>query len=159
MEKTGLIKIVDTWLSRQEKLVDGRPVFRLTWSTTASEVRHGTFNDFSDSGLFIRQITETRETRKYNYVKDRWILERWTPPDRVSSQELPMSFNGTYEPIFVFEGSNGEALPVTLKVVEFIIGHLRKVERPLSGARKSQLKTEDDLALNAEIAEFMQQIG
>ena len=158
MEKTGLIRIIDTWLKKQGKTPVGDPIFRMIWSTTATEVRHGTFNEFSGT-LFVRQVTETRETRKYNYIHDRWILEKWIPPEKSLIRELPLSYQGSYEPIFVFEDKDGNFLEPNIKVVEFIIDHLRNVESLTTMERRSELKTQDELSLNSEIAQFMEQIG
>ena len=110
------------FLSRFGNNPSGTPWYKLVWSDDERELRRGTFNDFTTSGLFLRTITDTRLVPKYSYIKERWVLEKWIPPERAYNAELPNSSNGSYEPLFVFEDRFGHSLPVTYKALEFIIG-------------------------------------
>jgi hypothetical protein len=101
-------------------LDDSRPLYKLVWSTSEIELRHGTFREFHDD-VFIREVTETRWTKKYWYINDRWILERWIPPGLVATKELPNSVNGSYEPIYTFEDGDRLYLTPNIKVLDFII--------------------------------------
>ncbi len=107
---------------------DGRPLYRLVWSSSELELRHGTFREFHDD-TFIREVTETRWTRKYWYINDRWILERWIPGEIVSNNEseLPgVSRNGSYEPLYTFEDGDRLYLAPNIKVLDFIITQAEK---------------------------------
>jgi hypothetical protein len=110
---------LNNWL-REYGLKDGRPRFRLVWSNDIYEHRRGTFRDFTREGIFIREVFETRLTRKYNYIHDRWIFEAFTEDG--GSREVPGTEHGDYIPVYIFESGEGKALPVTRKVVEFLIG-------------------------------------
>lgn len=155
MENTGLIKIINKWLSKQGKSAALDPLFRLVWSNNEIELRHGTFNDFYGN-LFIRQVTEVRETKKYPYIRDRWVLERFVPPEQAFCSELPNSINGSYEPFFVFESKSGIYLQPTLKVVEFIVSAANRMqsEKITPQERLNMLERKED----REIADFMDQI-
>lgn len=113
-------------LNRGGRNLFNQPLYKLVWSTSELELRFGTFREFRDD-VFIREVTETRWTRKYNYIHDRWILERWIPPALGHNKELPLSSQGTYEPIYVFEDGNRQYLAPNIKVLEFII---EMAERP-----------------------------
>lgn len=112
---------INDWLARDYKTLEGKPKYRLVWSEDAFEQRHGLFRDYYDK-ILIREVIETREVRKYNYIHERWIFEAWVPPGVLSNKEIPSSmFVGTYEPIYVFEDSQRNYLPPVEKAVRFII--------------------------------------
>jgi hypothetical protein len=105
-------------------------VYRLVWSEDAFENRLGTFREFTDMGLFIREVTEVRKVRKYNYLHHRWIFEMWAPGNITRNPETPDAANGDYVPVYVFESGQGSYLTPTRKVVEFLISCLEgKVKR------------------------------
>jgi hypothetical protein len=97
-----------------------KPLYKLVWSTSELELRYGTFREFHDD-VFIREVTETRWTRKYWYINDRWVLERWIPAELCSTRELPNSKQGSYEPIYTFEDGDRLYLEPNIKVLDFII--------------------------------------
>lgn len=120
------IEHLNKWLIDQGgTALTGQPVYRLIWSDKALENRFGTFNDFTEGGLFIRQVTETRLVQKYNYIHERWILEMWAPGDLTAHKETPDAMNGDYIPVYVFEGKNRKYLAPTRKVLRFILGFMR----------------------------------
>lgn len=84
------------------------------------EHRRGWFRDYTESGLFIREVMDTRLTRKYNYIHERWILEAFSVT--AQSSEVPGTEGGDYVPVYVFNSSSDEPLPVTRRVLEFLIG-------------------------------------
>ena len=102
---------------------DNRPLYKLVWSSSELELRHGTFREFHDD-VFIREVTETRWTRKYWYINDRWVLERWMPGALVAINEkdLPgVARQGSYEPLYTFEDGDRLYLAPNIKVLDFII--------------------------------------
>jgi hypothetical protein len=101
--------------------IRNEPMYRLVWSNDIMEYRYGQFRDFAGS-IFLREVWETRLTRKYNYIHDKWILEGFSPD--AFSQEIPGSERGDYVPIYVFQDRKGGSLPVTRRVLEFLIGAL-----------------------------------
>ena len=101
--------------TRYGSTLNGAPHFRIVWSEDLEEVRVGDFNEFQ-GGIFIRTFHGAKKVRKYNYIRDRWILEMWkqSPP----MKELPEPDN--FEPLFVFEDCKGNALPPVWMVCELI---------------------------------------
>lgn len=108
-------------IAHEHRTIDNRPKFRIVWSDKIYENRYGTFNDFTESGLFIRTVTEVRRVRKYAYIFERWIMEMWAGAELMSNKETPDVINGDYVCIYVFEDSKGNPLPVTEKVIKFLI--------------------------------------
>lgn len=90
--------------------LNDRPNYRIVWSDDQYELRYGTYEDYLPEGMYLRTVTETRNVQKYiHYIRERWVLERLTvineivdggPVDKLS-----------YEPLWVFETKNGDALP------------------------------------------------
>ena len=96
-----------------------RPIYQVVWSDREHEMRLGTFNEFAGK-IFLRTVRCVKSVPKYSYIKSRWILEKFAPPGLTPNPELPFAWQGTYEPIYVFEAA-GSALPPRLDVCELII--------------------------------------
>src|SRR5258708_2512602 len=117
------------FLKKQGKTPLGAPLYKLVWSNSETELRTGQFEDWTTGGLFIRTFVGTKEVLKYNYIVDRWILEKWFPPELSFVPELPNSKNGSYEPLYVFENKLGEYLSPNLKAINFIVEQSRQPNR------------------------------
>ena len=111
---------------------NGKPRYRLVWSDDQLEHRRGEFNEFYGHVL-LRTTIGVREVPKYPFVQHRWVLECWVPPHASFNSELPNACNGTYEPLYVFEDSEGLKLPLCLSAVELIMGVMT---RPRSAATR-----------------------
>lgn len=98
----------------------GDAIFRISWAPKQREKRHGTYNDFTPGGIFIRTVTEVREAPKYQWIGPRYILERLVVVPEVSMSELPTT-KLSYEPIWVFETQSGEYLPPRIDAAKLII--------------------------------------
>ena len=103
---------------RYGKNLLGQPRFRVVWSDDITEERYGTFLIYH-KGIIVGNITETRNTRKYNYIQSRWILEMWKEEHCQPSLALPKPDG--YECIYVFEDSKGNELPVILRPIELLV--------------------------------------
>lgn len=108
---------VSRWLGSQGSNLNGQPIYRLVWSEDSFETRFGTYNDFTSMGLFIRTVTGTRRVKKYSYIFERWILEKWHTI--APTAELPDPDG--YEPFYVFEDKQGNYLAPNMKSVSFIV--------------------------------------
>lgn len=87
---------------------DGRPFFRLSWSDSQTEKRFGTFREWLGSGknaIFLREYTGLEERRKYPDIRERWILEKLIFPSSLGIHDWDL-INGSYEPVWTFEGPN-----------------------------------------------------
>lgn len=122
-------------LSERGRSLDGRPIWRLVWAPNQLEKRIGDFSDFYGS-IFLRRRRELRTVPKYWYIGPRWVLERLTflPASASIHRELvsqsveldifaPVK-NGTYEPIYVFQDSENNPLPVTEFALDAIMHSL-----------------------------------
>lgn len=137
-------KIINDFLAAGTKVpLTETPMFRLVWSDEQFELRTGTFNIRDTDGRFLATVTKTENVLKYNWIKDRWILEQWYPPEVCLNEELPDSKNGSFEPIYVFESKYGNALPLNKLVVEIILQRLGQPARS-SAQIKADLKAEMD---------------
>lgn len=157
MEISGIYKIINNELKKFGKAPCGSPLWRLVWSNNEYEKRLGTFED-SYGSIFLRRVTEVRETRKYNYIDQRWILEKWF---RVSNPELPDTLHkGSWEPIYVFESKSGEYLQPTLKTALFMVEqyNYHANNRVLPGARRAQIADEMQRRDDKELQDFMDSI-
>lgn len=137
-----------------------KPVYKLVWSTNELELRHGTFREFHDD-VFIREITETRWTRKYWYINDRWVLERWIPPELCATSELPASNQGSYEPIYTFEDGDRLYLEPNIKVLDFIITQAEKPHHITQSELLNELKDKEEKEIQQimEAMDFRSDIG
>ena len=104
------------------KSLDGRANYRLVWSDSQFETRVGDFSEYYGD-IFVRNYKGAKEVPKYNYIKERWILEKL---EYISNPEILTSNNGTYEPIWVFQDKNGNYLDPIWRAVEFILDALSK---------------------------------
>jgi hypothetical protein len=123
-------KSLNKWLRESfGKTVTGKTKFRLVWSEDILENRKGEFNEFYGQ-IYLRTIRGVRELKKYNYIHNRYILEGWKDDDLSFNGEVPDAKGGDYIPIWVFEDKNGNPLPVTHKILTFLIaaiqGRVRK---------------------------------
>lgn len=126
----------------------GQPYFRLAFSDNQFEKRFGTYAEYYGK-IFLREFKGLREVHKYNYIKGKWILERWIPPVYSHTPEIPETSQGSYEPIFVFQDDQGKALPISEEWIDKVIWNL--LHPPLPGHSASELRTQDDLAMEKEI--------
>ena len=95
--------------------------WRIVWSEDQFEDHYGTFNDFTEGGIFIRQVTERRRIPKYRqWIHEKWILERIVvvPLDNIDHPTIDTSLS--YEVIYVFENN----LPPIWVAVRFIIENI-----------------------------------
>ena len=92
-----------------------KPIWRLVWSNDQFENR---LSDTTLEGLVL--ITPQVMLRpKYNYIKNRWILERLVVVPDFQQKELG-DIKVSYEPIWVFE-AHGEAVQPIYRACKFVI--------------------------------------
>jgi hypothetical protein len=135
-------------IEREGRAFNGRPWYRIAWSENQTEKRIGTFNDFHGE-IFMRQFRGMREVRKYEGpdFRDRWILEKLI---FIDNPEVWGAYHeGSYEPIWVFRGPNGEYQKPNLRSVEFLLG---MINSPKETMTQYQVDQEEERSLQAEIA-------
>jgi len=112
-------RTINDYLKRWGVNPQGDPIMRLVWSDDQRELRRGEFNEFYGD-ILLRTVTGVQEVPKYSWIHERWILERWAPPESVKHDDLPEWQKGSYEPIYVFQDKFERLLPLSLRVVELI---------------------------------------
>ncbi len=97
------------------------PIWRVVYSEDQFEYRRGTYDDYTPNGLFIRTVTEVRYVPKYRqWIHYKYILERLVAVPDSNILELP-TVKKSYEPIWVFQDKNENALPPRIDACQFII--------------------------------------
>jgi len=151
-----VVDLINRRLRKMGLNLSSQPLFRVVWSNHQTEKRRGTFNEFYGD-LFVRTTFGIHERSKYPWIKDRWVLERWFPPELVYHEDLPDSNVGSYEPIYVFQDADGNALPPVWRVVQLII---HAIMNPVSPTlRKSQLELEAEKMKNEEYVRDLESVG
>lgn len=96
--------------------VTGDPIFRVVWSEDQFEKRA---INTTEEGLILF-APDIREVRKYNHIKDRYVLERLVEVPEFQQKELAWA-KISYEPLWTFEGKNEEYIPPKFEACKFII--------------------------------------
>lgn len=113
----------------------GEPMYRVVWGWSRLTWMGGKWTDRDESGNFVREVVQLRETPKYPQL-NRWHVEKWCPPEMYGSPRLwwaqtvqrengefipalgPYPSRGEYEHSFVIEGPKGEFVQLTPTIVE-----------------------------------------
>ena len=127
---------------------DGKPNFRIIWSTGVTEKRLGTFNDFYGK-ILVRTVTEVREVLKYPHDQDRFIFERL----EVARMNPELVTDLSYEPLHVFKDKRGFFLPLNMKVIEFLVKSIKTP--PSASERQAQLRDEILREEEQEVDDFL----
>lgn len=126
--------------------VSGLAIFRVVWAEEQMEHRKGYYEDFTPSGIFIRGVEEVRYTKKYDWLKDVYVLERLVIIPIANEKDLPAT-KVSYEPLHAFR-KNSDAQPPIIAAAQFLIdsvlaaqghGNLIKYKDPLAGLNTPEL--------------------
>lgn len=128
--------------------ITGQSMWRVVWSNDQFEHRRGVYDDFTDSGIYLRTVEEVRYVPKYKqWIKDKYVLERLVVIPEANIAELPAA-KISYEPMYTFETESGKYLPPRIDACQFVIntvlaaqgkGSLAKYKDPLSGVTKEEM--------------------
>lgn len=112
------VKELNKWLETFGKHLDGRPTYRLVWSTDQVEVRRGVFTKFYGQ-IYLGEEIATQKDLKYPGDPDRWVLEKlvFCPED----PELPATPGYFYEPLHIFKDKDGNYLPAERFALEYLM--------------------------------------
>lgn len=134
--------------------IDGKPYYRLVWSEDIFEKRKGDFVKRTENGIILGEFRNHVEVmRKYEYLKERWILEYYTPAQKALEEIAQLDF---YEPIFAFQDSKGNYLEPAWFALEYII-HRHKVILSGNLERRNEAmdRAEADKQEEKEAQEFL----
>ncbi|SRR5258706_3349359 len=100
------------------KVDDLRPYWRVVWSDDQLEKQLRTHTKDG----FQLLTPEVQEVPKYRqWIQHKYILEKLTPVPIENEFELPESHGLSYEPLWIFEDKNGNALPPQWDAIQLII--------------------------------------
>jgi hypothetical protein len=131
--------------------------WRIVWSEDQFEKR---LTHYSDKGILL-PFPEVRELPKYRqWIQNKWVLERYLVIPQTNQAELP-STQMSYEPVFVFEDKDSNALPYNWNVAKWVIETIyeqaakmvgyAKYKHPLDGLNtKEQLLAKHDELVQLE---------
>jgi hypothetical protein len=155
-----LLDAINKSLASQYRVLDGRPVYRIVWSADELEVRIGMTREFYGS-VFLREYMTCGKRPKYWYfIHPCWVLEKLVFIQGRAAleeicKELPECANGSYEPLYAFQDKNMNPLPLSVKVVDFVLWKTQNpTHRSMSDWNDIRIKEED-----AETAYFEDQLA
>lgn len=97
--------------------ISGAAMWRVSWSNDQYEKR---LTDCTPEGLTLL-FPEVRELPKYQWIRDRWILERLCLIPDINVAELPTQ-RQSYECMYPFENAyTGDALPPNFEAARFVV--------------------------------------
>lgn len=131
--------------------ITGRAIFRIVWANNETEIVHGVWTDLDNEGNFIRQVTETRQIRKYSDDPDyagKFILERLVLVPPMDERTLP-TVKMSYEPLWTFENVLDKPVPPTVDGTRFIIDLVLSREGKVN-MKKKYVTQEEELQLKSD---------
>lgn len=130
----------------------GLQYYRVSFSNTQTEVRKRKYNKTSGKIILIRDIYEEVECKKYPTIKERWLLEKWVPPDSCYTDQIVSAKRaGSYEAVYIFQDINGNYLPLNQRVAEIITANLATPVSVTDDSEYAQrLEDENELKIQEE---------
>lgn len=89
-----------------------KALFRVSWSEDQLEKRFGTFNVYTGD-VFLREETGIRETPKYSYLDNQWVVERL----HINYHQDVMEGGYIYEPLWAFP----KGLPPKWEAIDYCV--------------------------------------
>lgn len=109
------------------------PRWRVSWSKDHTERRFGTYDKFSEHGVWTGQVTEWREVPKYGYMTPQWILERVVGIPEGTDLDAKMSYECMWA--FGFDPF-GNPLPPKWEAIEIVIATIAaNMAKPKGGVQ------------------------
>lgn len=98
---------------------DGRPNWRVVWSTDETEYR---LTEYTREGLLLL-TPEMRLMKKYPHQQDLYILEHLVPVAQTNLKDL--TTKTSYEPLWAFQDANGNPLPPDWEMMKVLIDQVQ----------------------------------
>lgn len=129
-------------------LIDGRPRWRLVFTTEQFEIRKDNYKVFYGDLYLRTEENVVKEVPKYPFSPDRYVLEYHT---YIHPKNI-LTFNGSYEPVHVFsDPRDGSYLYPNWFVLNFIVNAWEG--RVSENFTPSDLKEQEAKEIAAEIAQ------
>jgi len=143
MELPEKLEDINYWLQRDYGDTGARPNWRVVFSDDQFEMVKGWFCTYDNSGNFISATKGVSQVRKYEYIRERYVLERIMPVPMLQREELVGS-EWSYEPVFTFEDIKSEYLPPLYHVCKIVIENVMKAAARAVGARYKNPEDDQD---------------
>ncbi len=132
----------------------GEPNFRVVWGGSRLAWIGGRWTDRDAHGNVIRETIELRRAPKY-FLRERWHIERWLPPEAYGSPEMwraqttevedgvsipalgPYPSRGDYEHCFTLASARGEFIPLSPTACDWIVSAVEWARRQPRTARRA----------------------
>jgi hypothetical protein len=130
------------------KTLDNRPKWRVVLGSECLEKRLGTFRDYTEGGIFLREVTEVREVKKYPAWQTYHILERVVPFFKFNE----IVVGDGYECFFRFAHAKTDApLPANWRFINLIChwaetGSFSKKKTPSDLTDEERKQEEEEMA-------------
>jgi hypothetical protein len=125
---------------------DNLPRFRVVWSEDQFEVIKGSETWYG--AIFIKINPFAVRVKKYQFLKDRYILEVLQPNNEARTG---IQAKYSYEPLFVFEDACGGYLEPILKAVNLLC---YKALNPIKNYRNYEAEEQEALRRDIEFMEI-----
>ena len=151
----------------------GEPNFRVSWGDSLVDWIGGRWEDRDTNGHLLREVAELRQVIKYPLYVNRWIVERWNPPEMYGSPEKwyrqtrekdegyipqlgPYPSRGRYAFVCVLD-LNGKFVQLTPTILDDVIyAAIYKREHIPSLAQLKQAQEEKEERWMQESKEFLE---
>lgn len=143
----------------------GGPNFRAVWSECRLDWICGKWTDTDESGeTVIREVIEERYVPKYWVIQNKWIIERWYPPEHDGSPEQwfrktrpaeqfyeegnvaqlgPYPSQGSYKLASIVQDSGQNFVQITSDVVREVVFRWEKQRSEQMSAQEAAQKDKD----------------
>lgn len=104
------------------KFENGEPRYRVVWSEDEIEK---VMTNFTKEGFMLPYEVLSEVPKYRQYIHNKYILERLVPVPAISQRRL-CDKKLSYEPLWVFEDNNGNALPPKWQVITILLDSIHK---------------------------------
>ena len=148
----------------------GEANFRAVWSENRLDWVAGKWVDTDPvTGEVLREVFEARYVPKYWPLQNRWIIERWYPPEHFGSPQRwyevtkpakdyhehgnlaklgPYPHRGRYQDASIIQDGGGEFVPLTVTLAEEVVWLFEKKRREKVSLAQAELRYKAELAEN-----------
>lgn len=157
MELPEKISDINYWLERDYGKTGLHSNWRVVWADDQYETVKGVFSHYDENGRLLSTQAGVAQVRKYEYIHEKFVLERIMPVGMLNRDEL-VGNEWSYEPVFTFEDGNGNFLPPLKDVCKLVIEQVLKMAAKAVGARyKNPEDGHDPLEVKAERVKKLQE--
>lgn len=154
MEPKKIQKLIETTYG---KTATGQAYYRLVWSEDLWEIRRGDFSGYTAAGLYLgTRYNVVDKVKKYEYLKDRWILEFYAPQLQAlvaaSNKEIVQSDG--YEPLYVFQ-KHGQYQKPEWWAIQYLVKRHKAILEHVEHRTEAMDRREHEESVDREALQMM----